>query len=58
MTNKNISYFSFYKNISYFSFFWRKFSYILVKNTKLNKKYFVKFGLNEEEILKIRTVPV
>ena len=34
------------------------FSYILVKDTKLNKTYIVKFGLNEEEILKLRTVSV
>ena len=34
------------------------FSYILVKDTKLNKTYIVKFGLNEEEILKLRTVTV
>ena len=33
-------------------------SYILVKDTKLNKTYIVKFGLNEEEILKLRTVTV
>ena len=31
-------------------------SYILVRDTKLNKTYIVKFGLNEEELLKIRTV--
>jgi len=34
------------------------YSYILVKDTKLNKTYIVKFGLNEEEILKLRTVSV
>ena len=33
-----------------------KISYILVRDTKLNKTYIVKFGLNEEELLKIRTV--
>ena len=33
-------------------------SYILVRDTKLNKTYIVKFGLNEEEIIKIRTVAV
>ena len=36
----------------------RNITYVLVKDTKLNKTSIFKFGLSEEELLKIRTVSV